>query len=279
VAGAATGNPSTGYATEVEDTATPARVGDFVRFIDGGAAFLEIAIVAVSTNSFTLASKIPAPNTPAPGDEFYIMRYASMRADDSGAPIVTVTQGPIQFVLDGVDVEVEEDTVVPANSIPLPVKIMGPSGISLDTDYGVVGPETLRTASQIGNATGAADFGLGATTAQTLRVVQVNDQTPSTFQSARLDYVGSPVGTVSYVQVLAATTADSVSFTLFDGGGYAMELAIGAAAAEVPFMIIPPGGFNGMISAVIPSGSRLSVKCLEAGITVNAGQLVMNLLG
>jgi hypothetical protein len=39
-----------------------------------------------------------------------------------------------------------------------------------DTNYGTVGANTLRTASQIGNATGAANFGAGATGAQTLRV-------------------------------------------------------------------------------------------------------------
>jgi hypothetical protein len=36
-------------------------------------------------------------------------------------------------------------------------------------NYGAVSAQTLRTASQIGNATGAADFNAGATTAQTLR--------------------------------------------------------------------------------------------------------------
>jgi hypothetical protein len=39
-----------------------------------------------------------------------------------------------------------------------------------DTNYGTVGANTLRTAAQIGNASGAADFNAGATTAQTLRV-------------------------------------------------------------------------------------------------------------
>jgi hypothetical protein len=43
-------------------------------------------------------------------------------------------------------------------------------GLSEDHNYGTVGANTLRTAAQIGNATGAADFGSGATTAQTLRV-------------------------------------------------------------------------------------------------------------
>ena len=41
---------------------------------------------------------------------------------------------------------------------------------TVDTNYGTVGTSTIRTASQIGNATGAASFGAGATGAQTLRV-------------------------------------------------------------------------------------------------------------
>lgn len=39
-----------------------------------------------------------------------------------------------------------------------------------DTNYGVVGATTLRTAAQIGNATGAADFNFGTIGAQSLRV-------------------------------------------------------------------------------------------------------------
>lgn len=41
---------------------------------------------------------------------------------------------------------------------------------AVDTNYGVVGANTIRTAAQIGNATGAADFNFGAASAQTLRV-------------------------------------------------------------------------------------------------------------
>jgi hypothetical protein len=48
---------------------------------------------------------------------------------------------------------------------------------TIDTNYGVVGASTLRTASQIGNATGSAAFGTGTTTAQVLRVVLATDQT------------------------------------------------------------------------------------------------------
>lgn len=47
--------------------------------------------------------------------------------------------------------------------------------ITNDTDYGAVGVNTLRTAAQIGNATGAADFGAGNAGAQTLRVTLADD--------------------------------------------------------------------------------------------------------
>lgn len=49
--------------------------------------------------------------------------------------------------------------------------------LSEDHNYGTVGASTLRTASQIGNATGAALFGAGTTSAQVLRVVLPTDQT------------------------------------------------------------------------------------------------------
>jgi hypothetical protein len=43
--------------------------------------------------------------------------------------------------------------------------------IKSDVNYGPIGPNTIRTASQIGNASGPADFGTGTATSQTLRVV------------------------------------------------------------------------------------------------------------
>lgn len=125
---AGTGNPTNGKATLVADTSTPARVGDFVRFVTGSAASLEIPIVRVGTNSFELASRIPDALAPAATNTFFIMRYATQRVDDTGSQVVSVTQGPLQFVFDGADVEVEEDTVVPANSIPLPVKVLSGGG-------------------------------------------------------------------------------------------------------------------------------------------------------
>lgn len=44
----------------------------------------------------------------------------------------TVNSGPIQFILDGANTTVEEDSGTPANSTPLPVKVIDPSGVPID---------------------------------------------------------------------------------------------------------------------------------------------------
>ncbi len=47
-------------------------------------------------------------------------------------PTTTTTPGPIEFLLDGVATDVSEDTGTPANSVPLPVKVMDGSGVLID---------------------------------------------------------------------------------------------------------------------------------------------------
>jgi hypothetical protein len=73
------------------------------------------------------------------------------------AAAVAVTQSTSPWVISG---------TVTTSSFPTTV----------DTNYGTVGASTIRTAAQIGNAAGAAAFGAGSTSAQTLRVVVANDQ-------------------------------------------------------------------------------------------------------
>lgn len=119
-AGATTGNPTNGSGTVVEDTATVAKVGDYVRFEDGPAQYLEIPIIEVSTNSFKLGAKLPVP--PVAGNTFYILRYSTNRVDSTGSTIVTVAPAPIAFTKDAATTSVTEDTAVPANDIQLPIK-------------------------------------------------------------------------------------------------------------------------------------------------------------
>lgn len=74
----------------------------------------------------------------------------------TSADIVTVDQGTSPWIISG--------TVAATQSGTWTV------GLSEDHNYGAVGASTLRTASQLGNATGAADFNYGAIGAQSLRV-------------------------------------------------------------------------------------------------------------
>lgn len=99
-----------------------------------------------------------------------------------------------------------------------------------------------------------------------------------------LDYSSSPVTNAAYTQLIASTSATINHLTLMDTGGYAMILAFGAVGFEVDKVYVPPGGFNGEVHFPIPSGTRISVKCLQATAgafsgTVGEGLIVANLLG
>lgn len=65
--------------------------------------------------------------------------------------------------------------------------------VVVDINYGTVGASTIRTAAQIGNASGAADFGFAASTGQTLRVAAL---------------IGNANGVVDYN--FAAATAQTI---------------------------------------------------------------------
>ena len=137
------------------------------------------------------------------------------------------------FLLDSVIVSPTVDSAVPTNNKGMPVvnlagEGLGPldvntgaagattlrvvlstdSTISIEEDknYGVVGANTIRTAAQIGNATGAAEFGTGADSAQTLRVTL----------STRAEAAGTPVSVrlsdgTGFYNGATETTASAIS--------------------------------------------------------------------
>ena len=95
--------------------------------------------------------------------------------------------------------------------------------------------------------------------------------------SARLDYSATNVDNAIWTELIASVGATEIKeITLFDGGGFAMELGIGAASSEVRALLIPPGGFNGKFKFTIPAGSRLSIRAIGSAL-VNAGEIDINL--
>lgn len=98
---------------------------------------------------------------------------------------LAVTQSTSPWVISGT-VALSEDHnygTVGANTLRTASQIGNATGAA-NFNYGAVGAQTLRVASQIGNATGAADFNSGTTTAQTLRVTLSTDTVVTTSDAA-----------------------------------------------------------------------------------------------
>lgn len=121
------------------------------------------------TTPQTLRVVLPTDQTAIPSSQSGVWSVGRTWVLDSTTDDVTVIQGTSPWVVSG--------TVVSGN----------------DTNYGVVGANTLRTASQIGNATGAASFNTGTTTAQTLRVVLPTDQSAIPVSDINGDYAATSV--------------------------------------------------------------------------------------
>jgi hypothetical protein len=112
----------------VKLTAHSARRGDILRINTSANSVLEFEVEikeVVDANHIRLGAVLSADLSA--GDTVSILRYVTPRMSETGATLATV-EGAIQFVQDGVEVDVTEDTVTPANSKPLPVKLMGING-------------------------------------------------------------------------------------------------------------------------------------------------------
>ena len=101
-------------------------------------------------------------------------QQSAVQLDSRGRILTTASNFPVT-------VDTNYGTVG-ANTIRTASQIGNATGAA-DFNYGTVGAQTLRVAAQIGNATGAADFGAGATDAQTLRVA-ANQGAPNTVANA-----------------------------------------------------------------------------------------------
>ncbi len=120
----------------VNINAHSAKVGDLVRILTSANGINEFEVFVdriVDANNFELASILSANF--AAGDTIGIYRPVANRLSPDGTTLAQTVQTPIKFKRNGVDTEVLEDTVTPANNRPLPVKLMGVTGqITLEAD-------------------------------------------------------------------------------------------------------------------------------------------------
>jgi len=260
--GAAT---SANQATEISslssiDGKTPALVSGRVP-VDGSGV----------TQPVSLAS-VPLP-TGAATEATLSALNAKVTAVDTGAVVVSSSALPTGAAT--------ETTVSAINS-------------KLANDYGSSGG-AVRTAAQLGNASGVADFGIGASGAQTLRVssnitrdgtalsynggvadantIRVAPVSHGVVTTSRNNYASTPVTTGAWVQLIASTASAVNMMEIFDSSGQTMEIGTGAAASETRLVIVFPGG-NGQIPVNIPAGTRVSVRAVSASASV--GELDIN---
>jgi len=106
----------------------------------------------------------------------------------AGAAAVNIQDGGNSITVDG--------TVAVSN---LPATV--------DTNYGTVGANTIRVASQLGNATGAANYGNGVTGAQTLRT------------AANLAVAGADVSALNPIPVVLSSDPSGTEINNYNTAG------------------------------------------------------------
>ena len=201
------------------------------------------------------------------------------------------------FVLDSVVVSPTIDSVVPANNKGMPVvnlagEGLGPldvntgaagattlrvvlssdSTISIEEDknYGVVGANTIRTAAQIGNATGAAEFGSGADSAQTLRVtLSTRAETAATPLSVRLSD-GSAF--LSNLPVSQSGTWDinDITGSISLPTGAATETTLSGMSAKLPATLGQKTMANSLAVTMASDQSTINTKDVATGVLAAA---------
>lgn len=111
--------------------------------------------------------------------------------------------------------------------------------LNYDTNYGVVGADTLRTAAQVGNATGAADFNFGTPGAQTLRGAAMLGVGSTAVSNSNPVPISDAGGIITVDGTVAATQSGVWDITDITGTvslptGAATEVTLGSIDTKTP---------------------------------------------
>lgn len=263
--------------------------GDMIRFVTGAYIGLERTVKDLNTSGttfFYLTEALPSSPT---GYTYDILKKTTVTADQYGNLLVTTSSisssGPIKFNLDGSVVEVTEDSIIPSNNLPLPVKITsatGPINITagdLNVQLSDVGlnPDVTRLGdgtSQMKLRANGAGAGLHEIYVTDSSVAAQLNLTVKNLQY--IDCSTTSITTAAYVELITSTTSDTKKIQVLDTTGRWTQIATGASASEIPLLIVGPGSVE-IVPAIVPSGTRISVKALDANAIT--GSFAINLLG
>ena len=165
---------------------------------------------------------------------------------NQGAPNTVANSWPMELtngtniaqVSAGGELSTTISTPLPAGTNSIGTVVVSNLPTTVDTNYGTVGANTIRTASQIGNATGAANFGNGATGAQTLRVaanlavggadVTALNPVPVTLEAAP----GTTIADYKDASSIAANASDNHDYTVTAGKTFYFDQVIAAGSGK-----------------------------------------------
>lgn len=177
---------------------------------------------------------------------------------------------------------------------------------TVDTNYGSVGASTLRSAAQIGNATGAANFGNGATGAQTLRVaanlavagadVSSSNPVPVSITAA---LVGTSVNNYNTAAAVAANATSNHTYTITTGKTFQGKKIHASASGKlkIEVQVSPDGstystlwvGFNSTATpnididldqlVFLESGTGSTVRVIRTNLDLSAQDVYSTISG
>jgi len=271
--------------------ATVASIDSSATSIDGktpslGQALMTASVpVAIASDQSTLpisAASLPLPTGAATESSLVAM---SAKLPATLGQKVSAQSMSVTIASDQSDIDVAQAGTWNITNITGTVSL--PTGASTEAtlatlsgkvanDYGAAAG-AIRTAAQVGNASGIADFDEGASGSQTLRVVLADESKPQLGLApvAVITRAYSSInvtGTYSSLGAPLASQANMVAF--FETGG--VPLIVGWGSADK--FIIPPGGAESPLPVTIPAATQLQIKTAD-GSTVSSGNLYMTVLG
>lgn len=257
----------------INATAHVARKGDVIRFTSGTFADTEVKVSEVSTNTITLAEDMASAI--ATGVTFQILRpkYPVVAADGQ----ISVSSGPVQFVLDGVATEVTEDTVTPANNVPLPVKLTSVTGdINItagDLNVHLSASGANYDSTRIGDGTNL----LGITAANEAKVSLTTELPAGTQNIGGVEVTNSVLPTGAATEATLATMAGDISAIATDVDLIAGTVSGTELQVDIVSSALPTGAATSALQAT--SEAILTTIDADTGGILTSVQLLDDTVG
>lgn len=262
---------------EITAAAHAAKPGDRIRFTSGSLDTLEFVVFETTASTIKVGECLsPAPSA---ADTFVIIRPISLKVgSDGGLAISTVglateAKQDSQIILltsiDGKDFATQ--TTLAALNTKVPAQ--GAAVTASSTPVNIASDQIVPVSAA------ALPLPSGAATAANQASI-LAELALDIIDTAFIDYSSSnlPGNASNPLELVASLSANVKAIQAFDEAGVPFEIMTGAVASEVR-KLVQGSGTNETTRAQIASGTRVSVRRLDAGAVVATGFITVNFLG